>query len=662
MVAVQAASYPRKTVATDTELLAALDALPALDRALVEVLAVAFEARGRTFLCNAVRRLGHNRGPDGKSLTTTTLTPLLASLSKLQLVRPDRAGDQCPPVLAKALMVRLERTGRLPAVVAAVAPELTREAKGLWALRVALYAKDFAGAARLLAGPDLAGYDPLGTLLENEFDERWLRTWPESIQTAGLSSVFEDALLHMTPSEAPYATLAALCNEGAKGPELRALYAVQLALRASITEASRWLEGESSPGIVAAKVWQSFVQGDTTAACALTEGLSPAALSTLTGKLGWIAGILAWTERRSHVVALQRVRQGEAKCRDEWWRSLLETLALPATVASDPAEAAYTLDSRLSDWWPTHLPPLVGVFHCVARGWFDLSRRGLTKRSETRDDVSSLRAKVESAGYRWLVTELDDVLALIDGGPETPRGRLHGVVSRDEEWQRGLEALEGLSAAPAPSVVQAKESLHDRRLAWVLELRGTTCDLRPVEQKRDGKGRWTQGRRVALERVYGSASEVLEYLGEQDRAILRCLGAETHRVSGYPETYYTFDDEAALRAMIGHPRVYLEGDPLVQVELVEEAPSLIVKTEGDWIALRFVPRIVKDQRIGVRKLSATRVGVTFVSEALGRYAEVIGEGLRVPLRESARVERLLAPLSSVVSVENAIGAAKVECE
>jgi|LNFM01.1.fsa_nt_gb hypothetical protein len=107
--------------------------------------------------------------------------------------------------------------------------------------------------------------------------------------------------------------------------------------------------------------------------------------------------------------------------------------------------------------------------------------------------------------------------------------------------------------------------------------------------------------------------------------------------------------------MIGHPRVYLDGEPLTHVELVEGSPSVTARRSGDELVLEVTPRLHAGQQVALVRSSPTRVALVFPSEMLASCGQILGEGIRVPAEQRARVAKLLDALSSVVAVQSDVG-------
>ncbi|MBI5512774.1 MAG: hypothetical protein HY909_03350 [Deltaproteobacteria bacterium] len=601
-----------------------------VERAVVAVLAVGFEEMARTTILVAVRALGHQRGPDGRSLKGDNLDPVLQGLVRDRVIAMVGGRYRCDRALGHAVLLRLASTGALAEVGEAVGglhrPDLP--SSPLW---VALHARDFPRAAALARGLAAEHPRPFTEVLEGPLDVAWLRGWPEPLLVEALDQLLERALLDLEPSEEPFACLASCAEDGTRGPALRALLAVSLALRGRADEAPRWLDGAEDAETFAAATWLAFLRRDPTAAGRsgrLRAGFAAAGARprSLAAKLGALGCALALVEAGDPERAedLQRAAPpGEHRC----WSVLPVLAALPAGWTDG--------DDLLRDHVGGYLQRGTGLewsFRLCL-----LAASGLADKFQ-RSELERFGERARSAGWRWLADEFD---AAVIGDASV--SRLRSVFAREEPWARALSALERVAAAPVRSTPAAEA--EPLRLAWVLSLRGSWPDLRPVEQRRDARGQWTQGRRVSLERLHEGASK-MAHLNPQDRDVLRTLLAHTERVRGYPETTYTFDTPSALRALAGHPYVYLEGDPPSPVTLAEGPPSLVVERDGGHLVLRLDPTVGRHQSVAIGRVSPTRLRVVFPTEAQVACGVALGDGVRVPSREAPRVSALVAALDA----------------
>ncbi len=640
---------------TAAQRLRAYEALAPADCAIVQVLAVAFDAMTRTNLLASLKHLGVRQSPDGKSLNNDRLLARLDLLVAAGVIEPRGYLYGCHPKIDHAVMQRCVRLGQLAATMEAIRAATAKANFEIPTLRVALYEKNFVRVAAMLQHADRnATGHPLRLLLESRLDGSWLRSWPEPIVTEALASILEYSFLHLLPAKDAFGFLVSYCSEATRSPQLRALLAIERSLRGQLENAMDSIEAFRAPDELAAGAWVAFLCRDAKVHSDCFSGWQKS--TDVPNTLPFIASLcllartLACLEQRSDREVLTVVQDARRRHASPWLPALLEFVKLPVTATQSQLGPHGPIDSMLGHWM---LREKAGIFRLVAqvvRGWVGLDF--------DEQEMRHLRDEAARSGYAWMVAEVDDLGTAIEGPAPSRRGRLREVVSKSEAWMRTLDALEQLAAhaVELPKTPERAPVASNIRLAWALELGAVWCTIRPIEQKLDARGKWTQGRRVALERLYTSGA-TMTHLDPQDRAILATLKSTTYRSHGYPETTYDFDTRRALFAMLGHPRVYLDGATLTPVDLVEGPPVVTVTTEGEDVVLRFVPRLHKDQSVTVGQVSATLVRVVFPSSAVLAYAEIIGDGLRVPLRAQDRIAKLLGPLASVATIQSAIGGA-----
>jgi superfamily II DNA or RNA helicase len=630
-------------------LFSAYKALEPLDRALVEILAVAHDAFARTAIGNIVKLLGFQRTAGGRALSNDQVLDRLGVLVAARVIEVIGSSYRCDRQLADAVVDVLAREGRL-AVVAAALTRVLGPSHGLRGVREALFLGDSARATELYRQLALGSYWPLVSLVEGPLEASWLRLWPEPLLARALSGLAERSLVDLSSNESCLSALEVFCAERERAPELRALLAVALSLGGRAPEASRWLRGPETSATLAASAWLAFVGGDAAATRASFERLqaSKTPADDLVTRLAFVAGLLSLQGRGESAAALRVRASIRTASEPGWWAKCLDLVMLPATLAVGLGDREHELKERLDAVWFYRETPLAKALRLVARGWVGVLS------DQDAAEAQTLATSARKAGLLWVSGELDAVRARSKG--EAGVSRLLDAIPRQEPWMRALDALERLATRPAdkPTPAARERTTESVRLAWFIELRGTQGDLRPAEQKRDAKGQWSQGRRVALKRLH-EASDEMAHLSAQDRRALASLEATTYRPRGYPETTYAFRAGPALRSLLGHPAVYLEGDPPAHVDLVEGTPTLTVVQEGDWVRFQLSPPLVRGQEVALERESAARLKVVFPSEGVQRYAEVIGAGLRVPRAEQGRVAKLLGPLSSVLSVQSTLG-------
>ena len=247
--------------------------------------------------------------------------------------------------------------------------------------------------------------------------------------------------------------------------------------------------------------------------------------------------------------------------------------------------------------------------------------------------------------------------------PESPsgcEGRIGAPtewIRREEPWERSLKAaLELFGPEGSPG---GTGQGGDARLAWALSWNGHAPAVRPVEQKRNARGQWSAGRNVALKRLR-EEPDSLPFLTHQDREA--CAAIRVHDGGYWDRPTLFLDPGPALRALVGHPLVVLEGSPGVRVEVLRGEPELRLERSDRQVTLRVVPEPGGESGIQVLRESPTRVRVVEYGPRARRLAELFGpEGLKVPAKAEDRLHPLLAAAAGELTVhcdEGALGPAE----
>ena len=230
-------------------------------------------------------------------------------------------------------------------------------------------------------------------------------------------------------------------------------------------------------------------------------------------------------------------------------------------------------------------------------------------------------------------------------------------------WERALNAI-GQLGVGEPRAESSPTAQTDERMIWELtySTRHNEIDLRPFVQKRKGNG-WTKGRKVGLQRLYEQHNDPeFAFLTDQDTALCRCLQSDTDRnYYGYNETTYYFDDARVVRAIVGHPCIFREGDRDQPVEIVEQEPHLMVsKTKDKRIALSLNPSPPDQDRDDEQEFRILEEGpqclaMVFFNRQHLMLDDILGGQLFVPESAASHVMDSIQSVASLVAVHSEIG-------
>ena len=211
------------------------------------------------------------------------------------------------------------------------------------------------------------------------------------------------------------------------------------------------------------------------------------------------------------------------------------------------------------------------------------------------------------------------------------------LIQVSSPWERALESLDAflltgsLKDASETSVRKAK------RLAWFVD--PDRLDIEVAEQSPKGRDGWTDGRAVAMKRLYEQDPR-LDYLTSEDRRALRAIRRD--KAGWYNDEYsYEFDPVRALPALIGHPAVFDARSRLQPIELVGYPVELVVTEQRG--AYRIALSHTADRpSVFLEAETPSRYRVIELPERLVAVQQILGaSGLTVPKDARERVISLV---------------------
>ncbi|MBF0322576.1 MAG: DEAD/DEAH box helicase, partial [Magnetococcales bacterium] len=309
-------------------------------------------------------------------------------------------------------------------------------------------------------------------------------------------------------------------------------------------------------------------------------------------------------------------------------------------------------------------PFLVKLFKMLARYWID--------GDHARRHVADLRPLFERAkenGHLWAAMESAALMAALDPGAtdfagyataiqqETGLHSLLPIVPREEGWERALKALVTMGATPDKNKVAASAD-GNSRLVWMIALYEEHVSIQPREQLRSAAGLWSKGRPVALKRLFRNPEE-MNFLTDQDRRICATISQKTNYYDG---TFYEFDWQKALLAMVGHPLVFWEKLPLVNVEVVKVEPELLVEQKGGKVKVYFATPVEREGVVVLQE-TPTRCKLIEITAAHRKIAEILGRrGLKIPVKAREQVMQAMQAVASLVTIHSGIGGGMAHIE
>ena len=227
-----------------------------------------------------------------------------------------------------------------------------------------------------------------------------------------------------------------------------------------------------------------------------------------------------------------------------------------------------------------------------------------------------------------------------------------GIIQIRQPWERALESLGAFLDKGDPAVETAKAPRKAKRLVFFVD--PDTEEVTAAEQSAKGRDGWTDGRAVAMKRLYEQDPR-LDYLTPQDRLALRTI--RKHAADWYGEYSYEFDSPRTLLALVGHPAVFHAGQRSQPLELVPYPLELLVTRtrNGYRIALSHT---ADQPTVFLEPETPSRYRVIDFPKAMLAVQEILSEsGLTVPAAARDKVVAMVRRNSPALPIRAEIAEA-----
>lgn len=319
---------------------------------------------------------------------------------------------------------------------------------------------------------------------------------------------------------------------------------------------------------------------------------------------------------------------------------------------------------EITDPAPSLSTPFAEMLDAAALIWC-----GNPDHNAATKEMSKLAAEAKKTGFAWLADEAAAVAEALAKKPiSNAKAVMPGLIRIPSRWEIVKTAILSLKKPSGATPAEADDPLATQRLTWRLTASGVNFDLEPYEQVRTKTGEWTQGRKVALSRLYADWKR-MGFLTDQDRAVCGCLESETYFHRRYPETVYGFRD-ISLSRLVGHPLVFDAARPERRIELLPGKPEIkIVQDKGNTkITIHPFPPSCDTRRPGydetsgpdvmLKKETARTYRVVLFDEAQQKVARIVSKsGIVVPKDKQSEITLLLEPLIGDFNIDCNIDAA-----
>ncbi|MBN2809059.1 MAG: DEAD/DEAH box helicase [Deltaproteobacteria bacterium] len=291
---------------------------------------------------------------------------------------------------------------------------------------------------------------------------------------------------------------------------------------------------------------------------------------------------------------------------------------------------------------------------------------GVKGRKDAIPELVKIRQTALTNNYFWIAAEASTLLSSLGHNPEEnlQKGEeLHqryksvsivDLITAQPKWEKILNTLSTIGRSRTATGNEAKKADAEERLIWHFSYYPDLhrCEIKPRVQKMTKSGNWSNGRPAALKTLFRESGK-MQCLSSQDRAVLSCIKEERYGYyRGNPE--YDFDYARALPKLIGHPLIFLENNPRVQIELVAGKADLkIEKKKNGKIALSLEPFLQDiNEDIIVQEETPTRFRIIEITPEYSRISNVIGARIILPGEAEKLARETAVSLSGIVSIQS----------
>ncbi|BDM83242.1 DEAD/DEAH box helicase [Acaryochloris marina] len=658
-----------------------------LEREIIQAVSVIYTSTSRTTLLSCLATIG-TLSPKQKKLTSSTIRPYIENLLNLEVLLMENTKLRVHPLIIEIATRDAVAKGKFKAMVEAVESIIPFKpgwnGKGLSfddyqefirAFRMGFYQKDFEAIAEYCQDYYAYGYrsdkialdEVLDLVCNNPFDRYWFWTIPMELADLFLvNGLLTDSLMLFSADD-KLEVLIEIC-EDVGGNYLSIVLAEQLILRGRIEEAKACLvdiPADYEHDALAIQGWLACLEGNFDAAiAAYVEALK--ALRKLTSKrkvyFESISGIFyvltllhegSMASLSSAMSYIDLILESEDHWLSEIYSLLKKVLLIQQGDLSYQNSVINT--SVLPYQYGQSLQTLISAL-CVH--WVDPS----SAKTALVEVLDPYCCQAYNSGYGWLASEAKALIQQLASEqpaskpklPDlpTPQFPLAKLVTAQEDWQLSLKALEQLNS---------EFLLNDgtgaiSRLAWFVSIGSENVTLEPKEQKRNAKGGWSKGRKIALSRLFNQPKS-LGYLTTQDLKTCAEIEDQVSYYFGYHKTEYQFKEQA-IAQLVGHPAVFWAGLPSTRIDIIKGEPELLVKEKDQGkLTLELHPPIPRAKDILVTQETPTRLKVIEINESHRRIAKILGKYncLNVPKTAKEQVLSAISSISGLVTVQSDIG-------
>ena len=639
------------------------------ERVVVELLSVAYtslKTANAVQLCMGAGMVA----PTGRRYTQTGLRQVIRNLRSARLLRAARTEVHLERDLAEVATRRAVKRGRFEGhwqVLRDFDPLQDPSSQGYWKdkndaawarrLRLAVHSNDRDLFCRIRDLPPLpSGGRPfsvsqLSELFRTSLDPEWIMSRIPEIRNVGLEGIFEYRFWSMVGRDdgVDLALRAARRPDASQDLWEKALRWIllrgELAGASEMLELDRWGQADLYRG------WIDCITGNRGQAIKRfrrTLGVAPIQNDNWFAPF-YVLSLIGTADVDRIDEAARFVNRAFPEATSGSLGAAFRGLIDQAQGKSEAAQAGsrkFTRIAMLSE------RPVGGLLGALAQFWCDRERKSLYP-----GDISLSSNRASKAGFDWLSAEYSEIARRmgLDSSDRLPKPSerisswhtplVDSLVSLPS-WRVAVATLQKIRPKARSSGKKGSRK-PVKRLVWLVDVTEDGPDLGALEQTRGKTGKWSKGRKVAIDRLVEGRG--LRYLTDRDWQVCDAILERWLKRS----KYFGYDFSAAIGALAGHPNVFRMDSRTTPVEVVRALPQVQISGKGTDLVVKLVPPPPEAGDTVVELESNTRIAVTIFEDTHREIYEVVGrDGLRLPARESSSLGPAIEALSKLITVES----------
>lgn len=298
----------------------------------------------------------------------------------------------------------------------------------------------------------------------------------------------------------------------------------------------------------------------------------------------------------------------------------------------------------------------IGTDNFTAR-FFRIILAAIVPLFKTPNFTTAFEKNAQTLHYRWVQMETANLLSLKNPSNRTARETAEklqkelgfepvgNIIPNLENWERALNTLLVI-AERVQGKPEEKAKIDETRVAWLLDFDAKL--IQPVEQKYGKKG-WTDGRNIALKRLF---EHDVKNLTDQDVLVVKTSMRKYQDYYYYGNYQYDFDWGKGVSALAGHPFLFHMKRPGLNVQLIETEPVLVIRKINDALEISFDTRF-SEEGVVVQRETETRYKIIKISKYHVDIANSLTNNkLKVPASGRERLLKVIQPLSTKLSIQS----------